>query len=69
MNRSHRPEGIYNAGPGIANTVLNAVVKQFPASQEKQGDENLNQTCALTNDFEPVISDNDRRVIEERITL
>lgn len=69
MSCSHRPDGIPNARAGIANTLLNAVVKQFPASQEKQGDENLDQTCALTNEFEPVISDNDRRVIEERITL
>jgi hypothetical protein len=54
--------------PNEANTLLSAVMNQFPSSQERRGDTELDRARALTIEFESVIPENDRRVIEERTT-
>ena len=50
------------------NKFLSAVVNQLPSSQERQGDETLDRARQLTVEFGHVISENDRRVLEERTT-
>ena len=47
---------------------LSAVVKQFPSSQERHGDNALDRASKLTTKFKNEISENDLRVIRERAT-
>ena len=69
-NRQDMPP---NAGAVLPTTFLNALVRQLPSrlpsSQEKRGDDKLDQACELTNEFKSVLAENDLRIIEDKITL
>lgn len=70
MSRNPQSQSIPpSAGAVFATTFVNAVVKQLPSSQEKRGDEKLDKARDLTHEFESVIAENDRRTIEDKITL
>ena len=43
------------------------MVKMLPAQQEKRGDTKLDQARALTQEFESVIPQRDRDIIEQKI--
>ena len=58
-----------NIPPSLATSVLNAVVKQLPSSQEKRGDDKLDQAHELKTEFQSVIAENDLRTIEDKISL
>jgi len=53
----------------IAITLINSLLKQLPSVQEKRGDRKLELARDLAIEFGSLISDDDRRIIEERITL
>ena len=57
-----------NASAVIANKFLDSVAKQLPSSQEKRGDQKLDRARELAEEFESVITQQDRTIIEERIT-
>ena len=56
-------------GTLIASTCLESVVKQLPSSQLERGDRKLERARELADEFESVISQNDRSLIDERVTL
>jgi hypothetical protein len=56
-----------NAGTAIATRLLNAMRKQLPVSREKRGHDKLDQAREMMKEFESVIAEDDRRVIEDRI--
>jgi hypothetical protein len=71
-NQSHKDTISSNAGSvaAIANAVVKAMGKQFPSSQEKRGDDKLNQARDLvTSEAQFMVEENNLRVIEDRITL
>jgi len=47
---------------------MDTMLRQLPSSQRKLGDENLERARELAVKFESVIDQNDRSIIEERIT-
>ncbi len=57
-----------NASAVIANKFFDSVAKQLPSSQEKRGDQKLDRAREMAEEFESVITQQDRNVIEERIT-
>jgi hypothetical protein len=56
-----------NAGAVIVTGLLDTVARQFPASQQARGDRDLELTRGLFVEYESVIDQKDRRIIEERI--
>lgn len=56
-------------GTPITIRLLDTIVRQLPSSQLKLGDRNLERARDIAVEFESVIGQNDRSVIEERITL
>ncbi|KAH9957048.1 hypothetical protein BJV74DRAFT_954723 [Russula compacta] len=56
-----------NAGAVIVTRVIDTVVRQLPAAQESQGDQKLELARELAVEYESVIGQHDRRIIEERI--
>ena len=50
-------------------TLLNAIPKQLPSSQETWGHDKLDLAHELTDKFQPVIAENDRRTKEDKVTL
>jgi len=56
-------------GTLIASTCLDSIVKQLPSSQLERGDRKLERARDLADEFESVVSQNDRNLIEERIAL
>ena len=61
-----------NAGSvaAIADSVVKAIEKQLPSSQEEQGDDKLNQARELVSPkVQSIAEETDVRVIEEKITL
>jgi hypothetical protein len=56
-------------GTLIASACLDSVVKQLPSSQLERGDRKLERARDLADEFESVVSQNDRNLIEERIAL
>ena len=56
-----------NAGAIVVTTLLNAMAKQLPSSQERRGDDKLDRARGLTNEFESVLAENDLRTIEDKI--
>ena len=49
---------------------LNDVGKQLLSSQEKRGDDKLKQASDLvTNEFRTLVTEDDLRVVEDKITL
>lgn len=69
LNRSHN--GIPpNAGAVIATAILSAMGGQLPSSQETRGDDKLKQaTDLVTSEVRAVATENDLKVIEDKITL
>jgi hypothetical protein len=57
-----------NASAVIANKLFESVAKQTPSSQEKRGDQKLDRAREIAEEFESVITQEDRNVIEARIT-
>jgi len=57
-----------SAGAVLTTTVLNAVGRQFPSSQEKRGDDKLNQARDLVTEVRTFVAEDDSRVIEDKIT-
>jgi len=66
---SHNQDIPPNASAVIANKLLDSVAKQLPSSQEKRGDQKLDSARELAEEFESVITQEDRNIIEEKITL
>lgn len=58
-----------DTGVVIVTRLLDAAGKQSPASQEAQGNQDIELTRALAVEYGSVIDQNDRREIEERILL
>lgn len=58
-----------DAGAVGVTRLLDTVAGQFPAAQEARGDRDMELTCGLSLEYELVIDETDRRIIEERITL
>ena len=56
-----------SAGVLIANKFLDSVAKSFP-TQEVLGAQKLHRARECTQEFESVISESDRLIIEEKIT-
>jgi hypothetical protein len=52
---------------GVATTFVNAVAKQLPSSQEKRGDDKLDQARELKTEFQSMIAEDDLRTIEDKI--
>ena len=52
----------------IANTVMKAIGKQLPSSQEERGDVKLMQACDLVTNEVQFIEESDFRIIEDKIT-
>jgi hypothetical protein len=57
-----------NAGAILVATLLNAMARQLPSSQEKRGDDELELTREITAKFNSVIAESDKRAIEDKIT-
>ena len=57
------------SGAPFTIRLLDTIVRQLPSSQLKLGDENLERACDIALEFEAVIGQNDRSIIEERVTL
>jgi len=53
----------------ITIRLLDTIVRQLPSSQLQLGDQNLERAREIAVEFESVIGQNDRSIIEERITL
>ena len=53
----------------ITIRLLDTIVRQLPSSQLQLGDQNLERARDIAVEFESVIGQNDRSIIEERITL
>lgn len=66
---SHNQDIPPNASAVIANKFLDSVAKQLPSSQEKRGDQKLDSAREIAEEFESVITQRDRNIIEEKITL
>jgi hypothetical protein len=64
-----REEVPLDAGAILVTTLLNAMARQFPSSQEKRGDDKLELARDITNKFRSVIPEDDKRTIEDKITL
>jgi hypothetical protein len=56
-----------NHKPSIATTLLNAA-KQFPLTQERQGDDKLDRAREMMDKFGHMIADNDLTIIREKIS-
>jgi len=67
MNPSHQ-DIPPNAGAIVVTTILNAMARQLPSSQEKRGDDKLDRARELTNEFQSVLAETDLRAIEDKIT-
>jgi len=61
-------EVLSSATAVIATTLINSLLKQIPSSGEKQDDRKLELARYLAIEFESLIGEDDRRIIEERIT-
>jgi hypothetical protein len=70
MNRNH-PERALPRDPSaiITSRIIDSFVKVLPSQQEKRGDQKLDKTRGIAQEFGDVISQTDHQVIEERITL
>jgi hypothetical protein len=66
MNPSHQ-DIPPNAGAIVVTTILNAMARQLPSSQEKRGDDKLELTREITDKFKAVIAESDKRTIEDKI--
>jgi hypothetical protein len=69
MNASGHHDVPPTLGTLIASTLLDSIVKQLPSSQLERGDRKLERARVIADEFESVISQNDRNLIDERITL
>jgi hypothetical protein len=58
-----------NAGAVIATRFLGAMARRLPSSQEKQGDQKLEEVRAMASEYYRLISGGDHRIIQERIIL
>jgi hypothetical protein len=58
-----------NASAVIANKFFDFVAKLSPSSREKRSDQKLDRAREIANEFESMITQQDRNIIEERITL
>ncbi len=61
-HRDHLPP---YAGAVAAATPLNAVEKELPSSQEKHGDDELDQVHEMINKLESMAAENDHRTMED----
>jgi hypothetical protein len=71
LDQNHQETVSSNAGSVavIANAVVKAVEKQLPSSQEKRGDEKLNQAHDLImGEAQSEIEEDDISFIEDKIT-
>ncbi len=69
MVPSHNLQDVpLSAGAVLTTTVLNAVGRQFPSSQEKRGDDKLNQARDLVTEVRTFVTEDDLTVIEDKIT-
>jgi hypothetical protein len=66
MNPTHQ-EPPLNAGTVFATSLLGALAKQLPSSQERWGDDKLERTRHVVDEFVSVIQETDRRTIEDRM--
>ncbi|KAF8461762.1 hypothetical protein DFH94DRAFT_71072 [Russula ochroleuca] len=57
-----------DAGAVIVTTILNAMAKQLPSSQEKRGDDKLDRAREIMDEFKSVIAENNLGTIEDKIT-
>jgi hypothetical protein len=70
MSRSHQDQDLLpSASAVITSRLIDAMAKMLPSQQEKRGDRKLDKAREIVSEFESVISQQDRAVIEERITL
>jgi hypothetical protein len=68
MNRGQQ-DLLPNASTVFASRLLDTLVAISPLAQEKRGDHKLDRARELAQEFEPVISENDRDILQDRITL
>ena len=72
MSPNQNPQGAISSNAGsvaaIANAVVKTMGKQLPSSQEKQGDDKLNQARDLVTREVSIVEEDDLRVIEDKIT-
>jgi hypothetical protein len=69
MSPSYHQDILPILGDFIESKFLDSVVKLPPSSQLKRGDRKLERALEIVSEFESVISENDRKIIEERIAL
>ncbi|KAI0294516.1 hypothetical protein BC826DRAFT_1137173 [Russula brevipes] len=69
MNNSGNQDFPPDAGAVIATRFLDAMARQLPSSQEKQGDQKLDEARVMAAEYHHLISERDHRIIEERIVL
>jgi hypothetical protein len=50
-------------------TLLNALAEKLPSSQEKRGNDELGLACEIADTFKSVITERDKRTIEDKIIL
>ena len=58
-----------SAASGMSARLLDTMMNRIPSSQEKAGDKKLEQACSIALEYETTISQSDRDIIQERITL
>jgi hypothetical protein len=64
---NHKTPTPRNAGTVFATALLGALAKQLPSSQEKRGDDKLERTRQMVDEFVSTIQEHDRRTIEDKI--
>ena len=50
-------------------TLLKAIAEQLPSSQEKRGNAEIEMACDVADTFKSVITELDKRTIEDKIIL
>jgi len=56
-----------NASAVIASRLIDTIVEMLPSQREKRGDHKLDEARALAQEFESVILQRDRDIIEQKI--
>jgi len=68
MSLSSHEDTSSTLGAPVTSRLLDTMLRQLPSSQRKLGDQNLERAREIAVEFESVIRQNDRSIIDERIT-
>lgn len=68
MSNSKDSGFVANAGAFLSNSLIGLTVRQMPSANESRGDDRLDETLKLANEYESVIDAKDREAIQDSIT-